>query len=239
MSLCASPCARCKMGIETHLRVHAIEAGVYTQFTVPDTAGNEFHGFDGHSILQMSGAGGLRIGRVSALGSFRFCAATSIFEKDLSTESASELEKGALLVTMRSGVGYSVPRKRRTELEPSLSYCWAWQRARLELQDRDTQQILRPVYCKHSDRGISLGLAVRIWDLNIDDDRSGTYPRFRLEYSFADVLGGMHILGVEYKFLEHGYSPLHEGTQSFLLVGELALSPPAKYVTVGIGVNIS
>jgi hypothetical protein len=60
-----------------------------------------------------------------------------------------------------------------------------------------------------------------------------------MEYSFADVLGGMHVFGVGYKLLEHK-APRQEyaWTESLLLVGELVLSSPAKYVTLGVGVDI-
>ncbi len=236
--LCVPQGVRCKMGIQPHARVHIIEGGVYIQFTVPDTAGNDFHGFDGHSMFAMSAAGGVRLDRASVLGSVTITGLSSRFDKDMSTESASEFRKGGGFITMCTGIGYSIPHQGRTELEPSLSYCWALHTARLDLLDRETNEILRPVDYRNRDQGIRTGLAARLWDRKVDGERGGNYPRLRLEYSFADVLGGMHVLDVEYKLVEFRRSPKYTMTESLLLVGELAMSAPAKYATVGIGVDI-
>jgi hypothetical protein len=236
--LCASACARSETGVAPHFRLHIIKAGIYTQFGVRDTAGEESGVFDGHPMFGISALGSLRWGRASILGSVTVTGLISYFDKDLGTESASEFRKTGGLTTVRSGVSYSAVRGGRIELEPSLNYCWAWQGARLDLQDRETGEILRPVDYRHPDRGICMGLVFRLWDQTAGSARRDKYGRFRVDYSFADVHDGMHVVDLEYKLVERERIGLYTITQSLFLVGELALSPSVKYVTVGIGTDL-
>ncbi len=236
--LCAPLCVRCELGVEPHFRMHIIKGGIYTQFSVRDTAGEESGVFDGHPMFGIAALGSLRWGRASILGSFTITGLTTYIDKDMGTESASEFRKTAGLTTVRSGVSYSAVRDGRIELEPSVNYCWAWQGARLDLQDRETGEILRPVDYVYPDRGICMGLVFRLWDQTAGSARRDKYGRFRVDYSFADVHDGMHVVDVEYKLVEHERIGLYTITQSLFLVGELALSPSVKYVTVGIGTDI-
>jgi hypothetical protein len=214
----------------SHRLGFAVQVGVFPSLGLSDVNARDWRGFDGELFAGPRLLGSLHWNKFNLDGAVGVHWLNPHFVED----SAFAVEKSGDLVVAEVRGGPSVWINRRIELLPQVGYGSAHLGGCLELLDKGSARRHLVVDYSRWDRGPIVGLSGGLGQtINAQGNSLGS-TWLRLQYMYAAALGGLHTVGIEFRFSER-HNPVTKESSAVLLFARLSVGPSASTVLVGAG----